>query len=429
MRYYYRGSTLLIRFKTKEMTDRQTITGYDIGATIMGYEGVVDAIDNYSFNVTFDEAITATLPEGHTPIVLSLTKDGVTALGQVKGLAAVEPSINETCGVTDIVTCEVTIEDVTLNYGMVFNNVVTYQDLTDEQKTAMMAGIQSDADELFAELGQTIIDGNLAVDALEAKIPVANAAILAANNAAELATTKAGIAQDAADLANDKANLANTKATLAQESADLANEVATHPPVITEGTWHYWDALTNAYVDTNIAATPYENYLQNTTDNPPLTEAQWSVWSKEQGDYAKEQGDYAKDIGDTYDAAKVDKTSIVNTLTETTAGKVLDARQGKVLNDGVYNTEEVTAQSLVELKERIDALEELIKQGILNNIIIKTLSVEDLQLNGASLILTGANAPAVTPDFIGQFYIKTTATTACYQSTGTSAVGDWKQIG
>lgn len=92
-------------------------------------------------------------------------------------------------------------------------------------------------------------------------------------------------------------------------------------------------------------------------------------------------------------------------------------------------TEEVTAQSLVELKERIDALEELIKQGILNNIIIKTLSVENFQMDGASLILTGADAPAVTPDFIGQFYIKTTATTACYQSTGTTAVGDWKQIG
>lgn len=58
MRYFYRGSTLLIRFKTKEITDRQTITGYAIGATIMGYEGVVDPVDEYSFNVTFDEAIT-----------------------------------------------------------------------------------------------------------------------------------------------------------------------------------------------------------------------------------------------------------------------------------------------------------------------------------------------------------------------------------
>jgi len=195
-----------------------------------------------------------------------------------------------------------------------------------------------------------------------------------------------------------------TVITDAELATNLANEIATHPPVITNGTWYYWNASTNAYVDSDIAATPYESYLQNTTDDPPLTEAQWSLWSKEQGDYAKEQGDYAKDIGDTYDAAKVSKT-------------VLET------------TEEVIAQSLVDLKERIDALEELIKQGILNNIIIKTLSVEDFQMNGASLILTGANAPTVTPDFIGQFYIKTTATTACYQSTGISAVGDWKQIG
>lgn len=211
-------------------------------------------------------------------------------------------------------------------------------------------------------------------------------------------------ANEAADLANEKANLANTKATLAQEAADLANEVATHPPVITEGTWHYWNASTNAYIDTEIAATPYESYLQNTTDSPPLSEAAWSVWSKEQGDYAKEQGDYAKNIGDTYDTVKVSKTA-------------LEA------------TEEVTAQSLVELKERVKALEEFIKQGLLNNILINNLSVENLQINGASLILSGNTAPTVVPDFIGQFYIKTTATTACYQATGIAGVGDWKLIG
>ena len=404
MRYFYRGSTLLIRFKTKEMTDRQTIAGYTIGATIMGYDGVVDPVDEYSFNITFDEAITAVLPEGPTPIVLRLTKDDVTALGQVKGLAAVEPSINETCGITDVVTCEVTIEDVTLNYGMVFNNVVTYQDLTDAQKIEMLSGIQADADALFHQLELTISEGNDAVEVLEGKATLADEATLAANNAANLANEKAGLANDAAILANQKAGLANDAAILAQEAADLANEIATHPPVITNGTWHYWNASTNEYVDTNIAATPYENYLQNTTDNPPLSEAAWSVWSKEQGDYAKEQGDYAKNIGDTYDTVKVSKTAL-------------------------ETTEEVTAQALVELKERVDAIDEFIKQGLLNNIIINTLSVESLQLNGAPLIITGTVAPAIVPDFVGQFYIKTSATTACYQATGITGVGDWKQIG
>ena len=274
------------------------------------------------------------------------------------------------------------------------------------------------ANALFDELELTISEGNEAVDVLEGKATLADEATLAANNAANLANEKAGLANDAAilanekaglandaaDLANNKANLANTKATLAQEAADLANEIATHPPVIQSGTWYYWNASTNAYVDTNISATPYENYLQNTTDNPPLTETQWSVWSKEQGNYAKAQGDYAKNVGDTYDTVKVSKTA-------------LEA------------TEEVTAQSLVELKERVDALEEFIKQGLLNNILINNLSVENLQINGASLILSGTTAPAVVPDFIGQFFIKTTATTACYQATGIAEVGDWKLIG
>lgn len=101
----------------------------------------------------------------------------------------------------------------------------------------------------------------------------------------------------------------------------------------------------------------------------------------------------------------------------------------KVDKTSLENTEETTAQSLVELKERIDAIDALLKEGLYNNILIKTLSVESLQLNGASLILTGAGAPSVVPDFVGQFYIKTDATTACYQATGIAGVGDWKQIG
>lgn len=95
----------------------------------------------------------------------------------------------------------------------------------------------------------------------------------------------------------------------------------------------------------------------------------------------------------------------------------------------IENTEEVTAQSLVELKERVEALEEFIKQGLLNNMLINNLSVENFQISGAPLMIYGTTAPAVIPDFIGQFYIKTTATTACYQATGIAGVGDWKLIG
>ena len=97
----------------------------------------------------------------------------------------------------------------------------------------------------------------------------------------------------------------------------------------------------------------------------------------------------------------------------------------------IENTEEVTAESLVQLKNRIDALQKIIQDMILGTVQIDTLSVvKTLNLFGSSnLILTGTAAPAVVPDFVGQFFIKTSATTACYQATGITAVGDWKQIG
>ena len=169
-------------------------------------------------------------------------------------------------------------------------------------------------------------------------------------------------------------------------------------------TYRKWDFVTttdSTYLcvsDTPIIGKEVTNttYWKCIADGKPATLA--AALAVEKAGYAEEQGDYAKQIGDTYDTT-------------------------------IENTEEVTAQSLVELKERVEALEEFIKQGLLNNILINNLSVENLQINGASLILSGTTAPAVVPDFIGQFYIKTTATTACYQATGTSAVGDWKIIG
>ena len=83
------------------------------------------------------------------------------------------------------------------------------------------------------------------------------------------------------------------------------------------------------------------------------------------------------------------------------------------------------------LKNRIDALQTIINNMILGTVQIDTLNiVKVLNLYGSSnLILTGTATPAVVPDFIGQFFIKTSATTACYQATGNSSVNDWKQIG
>jgi len=385
-----------------------------------------------------------------------------------------------------------------------------YEDFTPEQIQALQqpaldaadaANLATQSANDAASLATTKAGlANDAADAANLATQSANDAADSANSAASLATTKAGLANDAADaanlatqsandaaslattkagLANDAAILANEKASLAEDKANLANEVALHPSKIESGTWWYWDVDNDVYVDSGIAATPYENYLQFTEDDPPLDEEAWSVYSKTQGDYAREQGDYAKGIGDSYDAVKLDKTAVdiynvtlavplpagsyynsttaraavpidvrkkgLELIYETSAGVWYKERFiGDIANwtaasnweivplkSHIENNEEVIAEALVELKNKIDALQNIIKEMILGSVQIDNLDiVKNLNLYGSSnMILTGTAAPAVVPDFIGQFFIKTSATTACYQATGNSSVNDWKQIG
>ena len=90
--------------------------------------------------------------------------------------------------------------------------------------------------------------------------------------------------------------------------------------------------------------------------------------------------------------------------------------------------EYVIADAINVLYGKITALEDLIKNATFDTIWVDTLTtVKALNYNGASLILTGTTAPSVTPDFIGQVYIKTSSTVAAYVATGTTNSGDWKQ--
>jgi hypothetical protein len=221
---------------------------------------------------------------------------------------------------------------------------------------------------------------------------------------------------------------------MAIETIQLGKILITH-----KGAW----SSAVAYEALDVVSYIGSSYLALTA--PPIgtlvtNATYWRTLSKSAYQYAVEAGytGTEEEFGILIDSIqdrelvsnKVTSISITSTDTQYPSAKATHTALGLKPDKTVLETtEEVAAQSLVELKERIDALEELIKQGILNNIIIKTLSVETFQMDGASLILTGADAPTVIPDFIGQFYIKTTATTACYQSTGTTAVGDWKQIG
>jgi hypothetical protein len=59
----------------------------------------------------------------------------------------------------------------------------------------------------------------------------------------------------ATDAANSAATLANEKAQLADDKAALAQEVAEHPNAVGDnGNWWQWDAQSDEYVDTGVAA-------------------------------------------------------------------------------------------------------------------------------------------------------------------------------
>ena len=121
------------------------------------------------------------------------------------------------------------------------------------------------------------------------------------------------------------------------------------------------------------------------------------------GNYAQAQGDYAKEQG--------------------------DAVEGRVssINSNTLTIEEVTAQAIVAIQNRIIALEKILSEGLLDKIKIMNLDIIDnFNVWGQSnLILTGTSAPSVIPDFIGQTFIDTTNKVA-YTATGNHSVLDWK---
>ncbi len=281
-------------------------------------------------------------------------------------------------------------------------------------------------------------------------------------------------ALDAAEVANRAAGLADEKASLAEDKANLANEVASHPPKIELGTWWYWDADNNIYVDSGIAATPYENYLQFTEDDPPLDESTWSTYTKTQGDYAKEQGDDAKGIGDSYDSVKLDKTAVdiynvtlavplpagsyYNSTTARAAVPVAVRKKGLELiyetSAGIWykeryvgvdvanwttagnwevipvksqieDAEEVVATDLNALSERVSALEAAFRNMIISKIQVDSIDVlKDLQYQGRPLFIVSNVAPNIVPDGVPQFWINT-ATGDFYSAKNNTSAGDW----
>lgn len=122
-----------------------------------------------------------------------------------------------------------------------------------------------------------------------------------------------------------------------------------------------------------------------------------------QGEYATAQGDYAKEQG--------------------------EAVEGTVssINSNTLTIEEVTAQAIVAIQNRIIALEKILSEGLLDKIKIMNLDIiENFNVWGKSnLILTGNTPPNVIPDFVGQTFIDT-ANKVAYTATGINSVSDWK---
>lgn len=120
-------------------------------------------------------------------------------------------------------------------------------------------------------------------------------------------------------------------------------------------------------------------------------------------EYAEGQGDYAKQ-----------EASNVESIVAETKGNAL-------------TIEEVTAQAIVTMQNRIFALEKIITAGLLDKIQVLNLdTIENFNVWGSTnLILTGNTAPSVIPDFVGQTFINT-ADRVAYTATGNSSVSDWK---
>lgn len=123
---------------------------------------------------------------------------------------------------------------------------------------------------------------------------------------------------------------------------------------------------------------------------------------------------------------KVNTTDIEQVRSQATnkvaSSKLLDDELTKVTN-----TERPIADIFAHLLGRIETLEQIISASVYNAIQVNELSVVDnIKFKGADLFLFGTEAPAVTPDFVGQFFVNTTGGVT-YQAKGIVNSGDWKQ--
>ena len=236
------------------------------------------------------------------------------------------------------------------------------------------------------------------------------------------------------------------------------------------GHWYYWDGT--AWTDGGL----YKEII-STVNNLVTTDAGYALDARQgktlnDAIALKENAANKKTIINDSDTefptskavktaldAKMGTVNVANNLTTTSEGSVLDARQGKVLNDAIalkenaankktiindsdtefptskavrtefIGTNRTLAEVLSTLDARILSLETFIK-GNLGDVTVNTINIiKGVNQYGSdgNAELKASGAPAAIPDYIGQQYTDT-ANGNIYKAKNNTAVSDWVKI-
>jgi hypothetical protein len=170
-----------------------------------------------------------------------------------------------------------------------------------QTKETALAGLQNDLNAMLQNATAAInsattaaSDATTAKTEAQAATSAANAAAEAAGNAAtgaqnaatsaQTAASEAGAAAEAAIDAKEAAeaatNSVGTAISNAQNAASAANEIASHPPIIQNGTWWMWNLDTHAYADTALPS-------RGQAGKPPiiLPNGHYGYWLDSEGLY------------------------------------------------------------------------------------------------------------------------------------------------
>lgn len=102
-----------------------------------------------------------------------------------------------------------------------------------------------------------------------------------------------------------------------------------------------------------------------------------------------------------------------------------DAKEAANAAQGALN---LIAEGSCNLDQRVAKLEKLVIDLLSGEMIAEKMTVKNLQVFGeTSLIKSGAGAPVIAPDFVGQMYIDTSEK-RIYIAVGDTAVANWKQL-